>query len=259
VIGVHVLVRRLSFFTMAMTHATFPGVVLAGIAGISLVLGSALFGLAVVLLMVLLSGSGRADDTSVTGVLLAGGLALGVVLMSAQSGFSRNLSGYLVGSVVTVQRSDVIVTAAAVVLVLLVLFLVGRPLSFLAFDRAAATAAGFPARPLDVILLVLIEIAVVTSVPAVGTLQAVALVVAPAATARLWIARMLPMSVLAAVLGAGAGVAGVLLSRSYDVAAGGAIVLVLGAVFLVSFLVAPGGPLRRAQQPRPIDAAYAGS
>jgi ABC-type Mn2+/Zn2+ transport system permease subunit len=250
-VGVHVLLRRLSFFTMALTHATFPGVVLAGILGLSLVLGGALFGAVVVVLLVVLTGSDRADDTSVTGVLLAGGLALGVLLLSARSGFSRDLSGYLVGSVVTVQTSDVVATAGAGVIVLLVLLAAGRPLVFLAFDRAAAEAAGYRVRVLDVVLLLLVEIAVVTSVPAVGTLQAVALLVAPAATARLWVARIGPMTLLSMALGAGSGVGGVLLSRAIDVAAGGAIVLVLAALFLASFVFAPGGPARRRERPAP--------
>jgi manganese/iron transport system permease protein len=255
-VGVHVLLRRLSFFTMALTHATFPGVVLAGILGLGLVFGGAVFGAVVVLLVVLMSSGERTDDTSVTGVVLAGGLALGVLLLSAQSGFSRDLSAYLVGSVVTVQTSDVIATALAGVLVLVVLLAMGRPLVFAAFDRAGAEAAGFGVRRLDVVILLLVELSVVTSVPAVGTLQSVALLVAPAATARLWVSSVPAMTAVAMVLGAVAGVSGVLLSREVDVAAGGAIVLVLAAAFLASFLLAPllqtrRGPLRGGRRPRP--------
>lgn len=252
-VGVHVLLRRLSFFAMAMTHATFPGVVLAGILGIGLVFGGAVFGVLVVLLLVVLSDRERADDTSVTGVLLAGGLALGVLLLSARSGFSRDLSAYLVGSVLTVQPSDVLVTAIVGLAVVGVLAMAGRQLVFVAFDRAGAEAAGYRVRGLDLALLVMIEVAVVTSVPAVGTLQSVALLVAPAATARLWVSRVAAMTGLSMTIGAASGVVGVLLSRQVDVAAGGAIVLVLAAVFLFSFLLAPGGALRRtsaARRPR---------
>jgi manganese/iron transport system permease protein len=258
-VGVHVLLRRLSFFTMALTHATFPGVVLAGILGLGLVFGGAVFGAVVVLLVALLSSRERADDSSVTGVLLAGGLALGVLLLSAQSGFSRDLSAYLVGSVVTVQTSDVVGTAAAGAVVLVVLLALGRPLVFAAFDRAGAEAAGFGVRRLDVVILLLVEVAVVTSVPAVGTLQSVALLVAPAATARLWVSSVPAMTVVSMTLGAVSGVVGVLLSREVDVAAGGAIVLVLTAAFLTSFLLAPllharrgvlrGGPQVRINSP----------
>jgi ABC-type Mn2+/Zn2+ transport system permease subunit len=232
---------------MAMTHATFPGVVLAGLLGVSLLLGGAAFGVLVVLLMATLVERPRTDEASVTGVLLAGGFALGVLLVSAQEGFSRDLSAYLVGSIVTVQPTDIVVTGLACVAVLATLALLGKELVLVAFDRGSAIAAGYPVRRLDVALLLLIEVAVVTSVPAVGTLQAVALIVAPAASARLWASRVLPMTLLAIAFGVGGGVAGVLLSRAVDVAAGGAIVLVLAAVFLSSLALSSGVALTRSR------------
>ena len=103
VIGVHVLLRRLPFFTLAMGHATFPGVVLAALLGVNLLLGAGAFGILVVLAVALLGARERIDDTSAIGVVLAGAFALGVLLLSAQAGFSKDLSAYLVGSIVTVQ------------------------------------------------------------------------------------------------------------------------------------------------------------
>jgi manganese/iron transport system permease protein len=240
-VGVQVVLRRLAFFTMAMTHATFPGVVLAGLLGVGLVLGGAAFGVLVVLLLAATARRPRTDDASVTGVLLAGGFALGVLLVSAQDGFSRDLSSYLVGSVLTVQPQDIALTAGALVVVAAVLAAVGKELVLVAFDPAGAAAAGLPVRRLDVAVLVLIEVAVVTSVPAVGTLQSVALIVAPAATARLWTARITPLTAAAVAIGVAGGVSGLLLSRVADVAAGGAVVLVLTALFLVSVALSPGG------------------
>ena len=68
VVGVHVLLRRLPFFTMALGHATFPGVVLAGLLGISLFAGAAAFGAVVVVVVALLGTRERVDDTSAVGV-----------------------------------------------------------------------------------------------------------------------------------------------------------------------------------------------
>jgi len=80
---------------------------------------------------------------------------------------------------------------------------------------------------------------VVTSVPAVGTILSVALIVAPAAAARLWTDRLGVTMALSGLLGAASGVAGVLLSRRFDVAAGGTIVLVAAGLFVASVLAAP--------------------
>ncbi|HEV2894396.1 MAG TPA: metal ABC transporter permease, partial [Actinomycetota bacterium] len=99
-VGVHVLLRRLPFFTMALGHATFPGVVLAALGGISLFAGAAAFGAVVVVVVALLGTRDRVDDTSAVGVTLSGAFALGVLLLSAQAGFSRDLTAYLVGSII---------------------------------------------------------------------------------------------------------------------------------------------------------------
>jgi ABC-type Mn2+/Zn2+ transport system permease subunit len=239
VVGVHVVLRRLSFFTMAMTHATFPGIVLAALLGMSLYLGSGLFGVLVVLGVGWLSTRPGAEQTSVVGVVLSGGFALGVALLSAQQGFTKDLSAYLVGSVLTVQASDLLVTATVAAVVLAVLALLRKELLLGAFDRGGLVAQGYPARLLDLGLLLLIEATIVTSVPAVGTILSVALIVAPAATARLWCERLGTMTAVAVAVGIGSGVAGLAISQLANASAGATIVLVAVAAFGVSWLAAP--------------------
>ncbi|AEH11470.1 MULTISPECIES: metal ABC transporter permease [Protofrankia] len=246
-VGVHVVLRRLSFFAMAMTHATFPGVVLAAILGINLYLGSGVFGFLVVLAVAALSA--RGDNTSVTGVVLSGSFALGVLLLSAQSGFTRDLTAYLVGSILTVQADDLVTSGIVAAVVLVVLALLSKELVFGAFDRDATVAAGYPAGRLDVVFLLLVEVTIVTSVPAVGTILSVALIVAPAATARLWCDSVRGMTVLSVVIGVASGVIGLAISQQWSVAAGGAIVLTASGIFALSALLAPtiGTPSRRRQ------------
>jgi ABC-type Mn2+/Zn2+ transport system permease subunit len=238
-VGVHVVLRRLSFFTMAMTHATFPGVVLAALVGVDLLLGSGLFGVLVVLGVSWLTTRPRSDSAAAVGVVLSAGFALGVALLSAQAGFTRDLSAYLVGSIVTVQTGDLVKTALVLAAVALTLALVGKELVFGAFDRGGMVAAGYPAGRLDLLLLLVVELTVVISVPAVGTIQAVALIVAPAAAARLWCDRIGPTTALAVLLGMASGVLGLAVSQAYEVAAGAAIVLAACGFFVLSVVVAP--------------------
>ena len=239
IVGVHVVLRRLSFFTMAMTHATFPGVVLAALVGVDLLLGSGLFGLLVVLGVTWLSSRPRSDPSAAVGVVLSAGFALGVVLLSAQEGFTRDLSAYLVGSVLTVQTSDLVKSAVVLVVVAGVRAAVGKELVFGAFDRDGLVALGYPARRLDLLLLLVVELTVVTPVPAVGTILSVALLVAPAAAARLWCDRIGPMTAVAAGIGMASGVAGLVVSQLAEVAAGAAIVLAACGFFVLSVLAAP--------------------
>src|SRR5262249_10843316 len=137
-LGVHVVLRRLSFFTMAMTHATFPGAVLAAIFGLNLYLGTGVVGLLIVLALVALSA--RGDNTTASGVVLSSGFALGVLLLSARAGFPKDLTAYLVGSILTVQAGDLLATAVTAAVVLTVLALLSKELLFAAFDREATIA-----------------------------------------------------------------------------------------------------------------------
>lgn len=248
-VGVHVVLRRLSFFTMAMTHATFPGIVLAAILGVNLYLGGGAFGVLIVLTVVWLTNRPGTDRTSAVGVVLSAGFALGVALMSTRDGFTRDLSAFLVGSILTVSDTDLRVAVLVTLVALLVLGVLGKELVFGAFDRDAMAARGYPVLALDVALLVIVELTVVTAVPAVGTILAVALLVAPAVTARLWCSGVAGMTAVAVPLGIACAVVGVLLSEWAGVAAGATVVLVGCLAFGVSLLAAPHGPLRAARRP----------
>ena len=259
VVGVHVVLRRLSFFTMSLTHATFPGLVMAGILGISLFTGTAVFGLFVVVLIASLGRVRSIDSSTATGVVLAGGFALGVVLISSQPGFSKDLTGFLVGSILTVSTSDLVTTFVAGAVVLAVLAALHKELVLGAFDRDGLIAMGYPVLVLDLVLLVAIELTVVTTIPAVGTILSVALIVAPAASARLWTDRVGPSMAIAAGIGAASGAVGLVVSNHWSVAAGPTICVILTLVFATSTVVSPRHGFvarhRRARTPLDVDPA----
>lgn len=235
-IGVQVVLRRQAFFTMALTHATFPGVVAASIIGIDIYLGGIVAGTVAALGVAALSRGRGQHAAAATGVVLSGGFALGAGLVATQNGFSRDLSSFLVGSILTVGTTDLVVTATVLVLVGAVLTVGARSLLFAGFDPAGARAAGHRTALLDLVLLLTIQVVVVAVVPAVGTILAVALIVAPAAAARLWTDRLALITPLAVVFGVTSGVAGLLASNRWNVAAGGAITLLATGILLVSLV-----------------------
>ena len=242
--GVFVTVRRLSFFTMALTHATFPGIVIAALLGVNLYLGAGLFGVVVVLGVVLFARGRGQDFTATTGVALSAGFALGVVLVSAQAGFSKDLTAYTVGDILAVSDSDLFITAGVGVAMLLLLAAIGKEVLFLAFDPAGTAAAGLPAAVLDFALLAMVEITVVATVPALGTILTVALLVGPAATARLLTDRIGLLFPLATLIGTACGLAGVQLSALWNVAAGASVALLVGLAFTLAFLASLAGGRR---------------
>lgn len=237
-VGVQVVLRKLSFFTMALTHATFPGVVFASLIGVNLVLGGAVAGAIVAVAVAALSRRPGQNASAATGVLLSAGFAVGAGLVATRSGgFSRDLSSFLVGSILTVTTQDLLITASVLVAVAVMLAAGARPLLFSGFDPSGARAAGLATSAWDVVLLLTIELVVVTEVPAVGTILAVALIVAPAAAARMWSSRIPVITLLAVLFAVASGLGGLWASYRWNVAAGAAITLTATGILLLTALL----------------------
>ncbi|MET7302667.1 metal ABC transporter permease [Embleya sp. NPDC005575] len=239
VVGVQVVLRKLAFHAMAMTHAGFPGVVLASILGVDIYLGGASVGVLLSPAIIGLTRRPGRTASGATGVILAAGFALGAALVAAGPAGDRKLSAFLVGSIVTIDTRDLVVTAGTGVLILLVLGLCAKELTFAAFDHEGMRAAGHPVTALDLLLLLIVQAVIVVLTPAVGIMLTLALLVAPAAAARLWTDSLARTTALAGALGIGSASTGLEISRHYDVAAGATIALVAAAGFVLSLLLSP--------------------
>ncbi|MCW7987434.1 metal ABC transporter permease [Streptomyces sp. WAC01526] len=249
-IGLHVLLRQLGFFAMAMTHATFPGVALATMTGFDLYLGGGAAGVLGCLCVVGVSRRRDQGTGTATGIMLAAGFALGVALLSASNGFNKNLEAFMTGSLLTVSDHDLATTAGVGAVVLLVLGALHKEFVHGAFDPEGQRAAGYPVVALELLLLLLVEAVIVVTAPAVGVMLAMSLIIGPAATARLWTDRIGSALPLAAALGVAACVIGLEVSIRWDMAAGGTITLVIAALFLTALVVSPHGIRARVRRPQ---------
>jgi manganese/iron transport system permease protein len=238
-IGTYVVLRGLSFLGDALSHAIFPGVVIAFLLGRSVFLGALAFGVLTSASIVVLATTRRVKEDSAIGVLFAGFFALGVVLISTTRNYTRDLAAFLFGNVLGVTTYDIGLSAVVGAVVLLLLVLFHKELLLVAFDREAAQAMGVPVFWVNLLLLVMISLTIVVSLSAVGNILVVAMLVTPAAAARLLTDRLPVMLGLSAAIGAMSGVAGLVISYHANVAAGGTIVLVATGVFGLVWLLAP--------------------
>lgn len=239
VIGTYVVLRGLSFIGDALSHAIFPGIVIAFLLGQSILLGALAFGILTSASIALLATNRRVKEDTAIGVLFAGMFALGVVLISSSRNFTRDLVSFLFGNVLGVTPADIWASLIAGVVVLALIGLFYRELQMTAFDRVGARAMGLPVFWLDLLLLVLVSLTIVVSLSAVGNILVVAMLVTPAAAARLLTDRLTVMLGLSAGLGAASGVTGLFISYHANVAAGGTIVLVATGLFGLVWLFAP--------------------
>jgi len=233
-VGTLVVLRRRTFFAQALTHATFPGAVGAAILGLSIPLGAAVASVAIVGIMTLIGKVRRQGNQVASGILLTAGFALGVLLQALNPSLPVHVDSYLVGSILTVTTGDIALAGGVLIVALLVVVFLGKEILFSTFDANGYRAAGYREWPIELLSLALITATVVTAMPAVGAILAIALIAAPAAAARLVAPTATHIFLIAPVLGAASGVSGVLLSRTFDVAAGPAIALTAAAFFVLA-------------------------
>lgn len=233
--GTLIVLRRRSFFAVALSHATFPGGVIFAVLGLNLLVGQALFAALLVLLMTLLARVPRQGRQVTSGVVLSFGFALGALLGGLVPGVP--VEALLIGSPLGVTSGDVAATAVVLALTIAVLALMRRRILFQTFDSAGFTAAGFRTWPVELAVTGVIAAAVVVSMPAVGAILGVSVLIAPAASARVLVRRVEWIPPVAALIGVGGGLLGLWASREFGVAAGGAVSLVLSALFVVALAV----------------------
>lgn len=238
-IGTFVVLRGLAFVGEAMRHALFAGVVVSFLLGGSLIGGALLVALLVAWLIgVIGRQQGIGEDTAI-GVLFSASFALGIVLLNfAQTGV-RDLATILLGNVLGISAVDLVLTAIVVVVALAVIGVFFKELVLVAFDPALAQAQGRSLAVWDGLLLVLLALALTTAFQTVGNLLVLALLLAPATTARLLTQRLVPMIGLAMAIAVGSGIVGLYISYWQNVPTGPTIVLVSGAAFGIAFLFAP--------------------
>ncbi len=238
-VGSFVVLRGLAFVGEALRHALFAGVVIAFLMGGSLVGGALIFALLVAwLLGVLGRQQGIGEDTAI-GVLFSASFALGIVLLNVARTGARDLTTILLGNVLGVSTLDLAATGAVVVVTLVAVVVCFKELVVVAFDPALAQAQGRSLSVWDGLLFVLIALALTAAFQTVGNLLALALLLAPATTARLLTRRLVPMIGMAMLLAVLAGVIGLYISYWSNVPSGPAIVLLSGAGFGLALLFAP--------------------
>lgn len=252
-LGAFVVVRRLALVADALSHSLLPGLALAAIlVGLTpggLLLGGLLAALFVVLGGHMISRSSRVKEETAIAALYIVAFAVGVAIIKFAN-VRVSLDHFLFGNILGVGDADLWTSYAITCVVLLLLVAFQRPLLLSVFEASVAKALGVPVGGLLGMLVVLIVLAMVSSLQAVGVLLSLGLLILPAATVYLLSDSFDTMLWGGAALGTGGAVAGLMASYWANIPSGPAIVLILGAAFVLAYLFGPkyGIVARRARR-----------
>ena len=218
----------------AVSHAVFPGVVLAYIFSIPLAIGAFAAGMTCALATGFLKENSRIKEDTVLGIVFSGMFGLGLVLyVKVQS--DVHLDHILFGDMLGITPYDMVETGLIALASTLFLVILRKDLLLQSFDEQHARAIGLPTRVLHYGLLAVLSLVVVGALKAVGIILAIALLVAPGAIAFLLTQRFAAMLIAATTVAVTATLAGIYLSFFIDSAPAPTIVLVMTAMFIVAF------------------------
>ena len=236
-IGIFLVLRRYSLIADTLAHVSLAGIAVGLLSGINPVWTAIGTAVAASLGIEKLRSSKRLFGESALAIFLSGSLALAVVILGLADGFNASLLNYLFGSIVTVSAADVRMIFILALVVILILGIFYKQLVYVTFDEEAAKISGVPTRLVNSVLMVLAALTVALAIPIVGVLLISALIVIPVATALQFKKSFARTIIYAEAVSLFSVIAGILASFYFDLAAGGAIVLVMLAVFAVAFVI----------------------
>ena len=234
-IGVYVVLRRMSYIGHGLSHAIFGGAVVAYVLQINYYVFAGLWGVASALLINGVARRRRIGADAAIGVVTTASFAVGVALISRVNRFSVNLDAALFGNILGVTLSQILILIAVTLGTAALVIARYRRLLFATFDPDVADAYGVNVRRIDTLFGLILAATVVSTMQILGVTLIAATVVVPAVIARLVTESFSKMLVVSTLVGAVCGGVGMYVSFYVDVASGAAIVLVMAAAFAVVY------------------------
>ncbi|KAA6187325.1 metal ABC transporter permease [Thiohalocapsa marina] len=247
-VGPFVVVKRIAFLAGGIAHSVLGGMGAAVYFGIDPLLGALVAAILAALLIGGVRLAWRTGEDTLIGALWAIGMAVGILFISRTPGYATDLMSFLFGNILLVPVRELWFMAGLDLLLLLTVVAFYRQFVAVAFDEEFARLRGVPVAFFYLLLLVLVAVTVVLMIQVVGLILVIALLTLPAAVAGQWTQSIAGMMLTATLLGAALTSSGLALSYAPDLPAGPTIILLAGALYVVSALIAGARARYRARR-----------
>jgi ABC-type Mn2+/Zn2+ transport system permease subunit len=240
IIGVFIVMKGLSFLGAGIAHSCFAGGALAILIGIDPFFTILAFGEGSALLIGYVNEKESVSnkDTAV-GIMFSFTMALAILFIGLMDQYSANVQSLLFGNALTVSEDSMWRLIIVAIVIMVVFFAFKKELLFIIFDEEMAKISGIPVRKLNYLFIILIAGIITVSLKAIGAILVFAMIVTPGAAAYQWSYNTNKMLGIAAFFGGISAFLGIYISFMYDLPTGSSIVLVITAIFILSFLCSP--------------------
>lgn len=234
-VGVYVVLRRMSYIGHGLSHAIFGGAVASYVLELNFYVGAGLWGLVSALLINAVARRRAIGADAAIGIVTTASFAFGVLLISTNERFTVNFDAALFGNILGVTATQLWVIIGVTAFTVAAVVLRYRPLLFATFDPEVAGAYGVDVRRIDALFALILAATVIATMQVLGVTLIAAVIVVPAIVGRLVTDSFGRMLVVSTAVGAGCGFGGMYVSYYVDAASGATIVLFAASVFVVVY------------------------
>ncbi len=237
-LGVFVVLRGMSYIGHGLSHAVFGGAAASAVIGINFFIGAGIWGIVSGVLIARVARRRVLGADAAIGVVTTASFALGLALMNRYGQASKSIEAVLFGSVLGVKLADIVAVAIVALFALSVIVLWYRKLLFSTFDPDVALVSGVKVSLVEMVLLSLLSLTILVTMRVIGTLLISALLVIPAAAARMTTNSFSKLLWISPVIGATTCFVGMNLSYHLDTSASATIILLDALVFIAVYTIA---------------------
>ena len=237
-LGVFVVLRGMSYIGHGLSHAVFGGAAASAVIGINFFIGAGIWGIISGVLIARVARRRVLGADAAIGVVTTASFALGLALMNRYGQASKSIEAVLFGSVLGVKVADIVAVSLVAVFALAVIVVWYRKLLFSTFDPDVAQVSGVNVSVVEVVLLSLLSLTILVTMRVIGTLLISALLVIPAAAARMTTNSFSKLLWISPLIGSVTCFVGMNLSYHLDTSASATIILLDALVFIVVYSIA---------------------
>lgn len=237
ILGVFVVLRRMSFFSDAIGHSALTGIAIGLLLNINPFLAALVFALFIAFIMAIIRKASRQNFDTLLGVFFAAAVSIGVIIVSLTPGYQAGLISFLFGDILTVSSLDIILSTLLAVVTLGLMLATGKALVSITLDSSLARAEGIHVDRQELILLLTLAATIALAIKFLGVILVTALLIVPAAAAQNFARSLQGMFIWSVAIALISVIAGMLSSAVLNIPSGPSIVLASTVLFIVSLFV----------------------
>lgn len=227
IVGSYIVARRMVFLSGGITHASFGGLGIALYLGVNPTLGAMLFAVLSALGIEFSSRRVKLREDSAIGIMWSLGMALGALFMSLRPGYASDLTSYLFGNILLVDKSDIVMLAALSAVLVIGAIAMLRRIMYITFDQDYAQSQGMATQRIAYIMAIIVSLAIVLSIKVMGIILLISLMTIPTVVANIITKDYRKIALLSAIIGIAGNLAGFVVSYNFNLPTGSCIIFIL--------------------------------